>query len=161
MNFITISLFLQTLQFGVKMRRKETLKHSGVIQEITSEKITVKILNLSACAGCHVKSACSMADVKEKYVDVVNYGNQEWEIGEKVNVLCSEELGFIALFWAYVLPFIVVVSTLLICTSLNLGELYSGLISLGTLVPYYVTLSLFKAKLKKKFSFSIEKYKQI
>ena len=101
-----------------------------------------------------------MADVKEKYIEVSTHCNEDWEKGEKVIVLCNEELGFIALFWAYVLPFIVVICTLLICTSLNLGELYSGLISLGILIPYYLILSLFKTKLKKKFSFDIEKYKQ-
>ena len=137
------------------MGRKGIIKHEGIIQDIRPEKITVKILNQSACAGCHIKSACSMADVKEKYIDVSSPDNENWEKGEKVMVLCNEELGFIALFWAYVLPFILVISTLLICTSLKLGELYSGLISLGILVPYYIILSLFKDRLKKKFSFRI------
>ncbi len=139
------------------MGRKGIIKHKGIIQDIEPEKITVKILNQSACAGCHIKGACSMADVKEKYIEVSSPFNQDWEKGEKVIVLCNEELGFIALFWAYVLPFITVIITLLICTSINLSELYSGLISLGILIPYYLILSLFKTKLKNKFSFSIEK----
>lgn len=139
------------------MGRKGIIKHEGIIQDINLEKITVRILNQSACAGCHIKGACSMADVKEKFIDVINTNEQDWGKGERVRVVCTEELGFIALFWAYVLPFIVVVTTLFICTGLKSGELYSGLISLGTLVPYYIGLSLFKAKLKKKFSFSIEK----
>ncbi len=142
------------------MRRKEILKHTGLIQSIRPEKITVKILSVSACAGCHSQSTCSMAEVKEKYIDITNYGNQEFVEGEQVTVLCAEDIGFIALWWAYIFPFITVLTTLLICTALKIKELYSGLISLGILIPYYGILSLFNLRFKNKFSFSIEKHKQ-
>lgn len=138
------------------MANTTDIEHAGTILEINNEQITVGIRNVSACAGCHAKGACTMADMKDKTVDVIDYSNK-FSVGEKVNLKYQESLGWFALFIAYVLPFIIVILTLIIALAITRNELISGLIALAILVPYYVVLSFYKKKLKKTFSFSIEK----
>ncbi len=138
------------------MAKTNNIEHSGTILKIDNERITVGIVNTSACAGCHAKGACSMADMKEKTVDVVDYSNQ-FSVGEKVNLKYQESLGWFALMIAYVIPFIMVIITLVAALAVTADELISGLIALAILVPYYVVLSFYKKRLKKTFSFSIEK----
>lgn len=138
------------------MQNPKKIDHEGTILEIKDGKICVGIVNMSACAGCHAKGACTMSDMKEKSIDVIDYSNR-FEVGEKVNLTYQESLGWLAMFLAYVLPFIVVILTLIIVSEITKDELISGIAALAVLVPYYITLSLFKGKLKKTFSFTIEK----
>ncbi len=137
------------------MQNNKQIDHVGTITEIKNEKITVSILNVSACTGCHAKSACSMSDMKEKEIDIIDYSGN-FKLGEEVKVVYQESLGWLALLLAYVLPFVLVLITLFIATSLT-DELTSGLLSLGVLLPYYSLLYFFKDRLKKTFSFTIHK----
>jgi len=141
------------------MGKKSTIDHIGIIQEISDKIVRVKIENQSACAGCHANGACSMADVKEKYIDINTPIKENFNIGEKVNVVCDEELGFIALFWAYIFPLILIFTTLIIGNFFTEDEKIYGGLSLIVLVPYFLILRLFKNKLKKRFSFRIDKIK--
>lgn len=137
------------------MQNNKQIDHVGTISDIKDEKITVSILNISACAGCHAKSACSMSDMKEKEIDIIDYSSS-FKLGEEVKIVYQESLGWLALFLAYVLPFILVLITLFIATAFT-NELISGLMALGILLPYYSLLYLFKDRLKKTFSFTIHK----
>lgn len=138
------------------MSNPKKIDHEGTILEIKGSKIKVGIINVSACAGCHAKGACSMADMKEKSIDVVDYTNR-FTVGEKVKLSYQESLGWLAMFLAYVLPFILILITLFITTAITNNELISGIVAVAILVPYYITLSFFKGNLKKTFSFTIEK----
>ena len=138
------------------MSHPSKIDHEGKILEIKGEKITVGILNVSACSGCHAKGACTMSDMKEKSIDVIDYSNR-FEVGEKVKVTYRESLGWFALMLAYVVPFVLVLATLFIASSITNDELISGLLALSVIPPYYIILSFFKGRLKKTFSFTIEK----
>ena len=138
------------------MSNPKQIDHEGTILEIKDGKIKVGIVNVSACAGCHAKGACTMSDMKEKSIDVIDYSNK-YSIGEKVKLTYQESLGWLALILAYVLPFVLVILTLLIATRITNDELISGLLALAILPPYYIILSFFKGRLKKTFSFTIEK----
>lgn len=141
------------------MGNKNTINHIGEILKIESDSIKVNIKSVSACSGCHAKGACGMADVKDKIINVPQTAGIEYIVGEKVNVICNEELGYIALFWAYVFPLILILVTLFIGNLFTDDERIYGIISIAILIPYYITLRLFKEKLKKRFVFRIEKIK--
>lgn len=138
------------------MSHPSKIDHEGKILEIKDEKITVGILNVSACSGCHAKGACTMSDMKEKSIDVIDYSNR-FEVGETVKVTYRESLGWFALMLAYVIPFVLVLLILFIASSVTNDELISGLLALSVIPPYYIILSFFKGRLKKTFSFTIEK----
>jgi len=132
----------------------KSITHQGIIESIEGTLIKVRIVNLSACASCHAKGACSASDQEEKIIDVVtNRGN--YKVGQQVTISSKTEMGFKALFYGYVLPFIIVFLTLILLTILSFSETLSGLISLGILIPYYFILYLFRQQLGKSFTFEI------
>ncbi|MRT93151.1 SoxR reducing system RseC family protein [Ancylomarina sp. 16SWW S1-10-2] len=137
------------------MQNNKQIDHVGTISDIKGEKIKVKILNVSACAACHAKSACTMSDMQEKDIDIIDYSGN-FKLGEQVNITGKESLGWIALLLAYVIPFVLVLIVLFIA-SLFTNELTSGLLSLAILIPYYYILYTFKEQLKKTFTFTIHK----
>ena len=76
---------------------------------------------------------------------------------EKVRVVLAQSLGFRALFLGYILPFLLVLTALLIASATVVSELVAGLISLSVLLPYYIGLKLFRGKLDRQFSFFLHK----
>ncbi|HOZ15225.1 MAG TPA: SoxR reducing system RseC family protein [Tenuifilaceae bacterium] len=138
------------------MPAKPTLiEHLGRIDAVTPNDIRVVIISQSACASCHAKGACSASDVSEKIV-VVSKTNHNFLVGETVKVLLKQSLGFKALFLAYILPFIVVITALFSLSSF-VSEGIAGILALLSLIPYYAILYFFKNKISKQFNFDIEK----
>jgi positive regulator of sigma E activity len=138
------------------MQDTKTIEHKGFIKSIENGLIKVSILAQSACASCHAKGGCSVSDVQDKTIEIYN-NSDSYQVGENVNVILEQKLGFKALFLGYVLPFIIVLTSLIILSVLTKNEALSGLVSLGLLIPYYIGLYSQKEKLKKIFSFKIEK----
>lgn len=133
----------------------KTVDHLGKVVEITLNDVKVCITSSSACSGCHAKGVCGMSDSSEKII-VVNKPNHNYIIDQTVKVILKQSLGFKALLLGYLLPFIVVITTLIILNILNFPELQTGLYSLLVLVPYYLILYLFKDKISRSFNFEIE-----
>lgn len=137
------------------MGKNSTIEHKGIVSEINENAIFVDLSVQSACAACHAKSVCGI-DSAQKTIEV-RTDNKSFNIGERVKVVMRESLGMKALFLGYLLPFIVVISTLMILLSAEVSEGFSGLISIIVLVPYYFVLYFFKDRIKREFNFDIEK----
>ena len=137
------------------MGKNSTIEHKGIVSEINENSIFVDLSVQSACAACHAKSVCGI-DSAQKTIEV-RTDNKSFNIGERVKVVMRESLGMKALFLGYLLPFIVVISTLMILLSAEVSEGFSGLISIIVLVPYYFVLYFFKDRIKREFNFDIEK----
>lgn len=136
-------------------QRAKTVDHLGKVQEITTNNVMVRILSQSACAACHAQGACGVSDVEEKLV-VVHKPNHGFFVGQDVKVVLKQSLGFKALIVAYIIPFILVVLTLVVLTTVGISEGKAGLLSLSVLIPYYFGLHLFRDKHSSKFTFDIE-----
>ena len=133
-----------------------SVEHWGVIKEITPKTIKVSLLNVSGCASCHTKSTCSVSDVDNKIIDIINTG-ESVKAGEKVRVSYEKSLGPLALFIGYILPFMVMMLVLMISWSITNDEVIAGLSSILSIGVYYLFLTLFRKKLKDTFTFRILK----
>lgn len=136
-------------------KNAKTVDHLGVIQGIDGSYIDVCITSFSACASCHAKGACSASDSKEKVISVFMPSHSH-EVGDTVRVVMKQSLGFKALFWGYLLPFILVVTVLIALTTIEVSEGKAGLASLAILPVYYLFLYLFRDKVTKQFDFEIQ-----
>ena len=132
-----------------------TITHQGIIDSIALNSINVRIVSASACSACHAKGACNASDMQEKMIEV-NPGSKEVKVGEWVTIVSKESMGFKALLLGYVLPFLLVLLTLIVCTLASLKESTAGLISLAILIPYYAILYLTRDIVKKSFIFEIQ-----
>ena len=136
---------------------KQEVSHSGIVQEVSQDgKVKVSIISKANCISCQLNKSCSASDIKEKIIEVDNYGGV-LKIGEMVDVSLKESAGFKALFIGYVLPFLILFTTLIVMTKNTDNQLIAGLVALSTLVPYYFALYLLQNVIKKEFSFFINK----
>ncbi len=135
----------------------KTIEHAGTVISINGGHAEVKIIQMSACSSCHAKSACTLSDTSEKIV-TVQLKNDDIKVGDSVVIEGTTSMGFLAVFYAFVLPFVLLLTVLIILSVITGNEGISALIALISLCPYYLILSLFKNKMKNKFVFNIRKY---
>ena len=131
------------------------ISHEGIITEIDSNNVRVKILSKSACASCNIKGACNMSEMKEKIINVPYPKNKDLSIGQNVNVSMGLGQANKAVIFAYVIPTIILFSMIFILNYFKIEEGINALISIGSLIPYYLILFLFKKKIKRKFEYEI------
>ena len=133
-----------------------SIEHRGVIKEVTPKTIKVSLLNVSGCSTCHTKGTCSVSDVDNKIIDVINTG-EIVKKGELVKIAFEKSLGPQALLIGYLGPFIFLMLVLLISLSVTNDEVIAGITSLFSVALYYLFLTLFRKKLKSTFTFRILK----
>lgn len=134
------------------------IKHLGIVESIDGPHVRVKILQSSACSSCSVKGHCNISETKEKIIDIFD-GEKTGccTVGQQVMVCGTTSMGMKAVFLAFVLPFLVLLAALFVTMRVTDGdEAISALVSLCTLIPYYILIYLFRNKISRTFSFTLE-----
>lgn len=142
------------------MKKIERIEHEGIVREISEDFITVEIVNKSACAACHAKGVCVAGEEEIRYVDVpysISSLVEEFNVGDKVNLVLNQSLGVQAVFISYAIPLVILILLLLFLSNTGLSELMVGLLSLAGVAVYYLFVFLFRDRLERIFTFSIEK----
>lgn len=155
MQYQIIITFASKLQCP-HYKMSERIEHSGFVTRIEGKNIQVQIIQMSACSSCHAKGACSAADMDEKFVDVEST-DDTLRVGDQVNIVGESSTGLLAVLLAFVIPFMLILTSLFFLRNIVPNEAVSGTVSLALLIPYYIILSLFNKKLKRKLQFRIEK----
>jgi sigma-E factor negative regulatory protein RseC len=116
----------------------------------------VRIVQTSACSTCSIKGHCNASESKEKLIDVYDQNATDFHIGQNVMVMGTTSMGMQAVILAFGVPFIVLFITLYTTMQITDNELFSALVGLSSLIPYYIILYINKGRLRKKFSFDIK-----
>lgn len=135
---------------------KDKIIHDGIIHKVEDKIVIVNIIAQSACASCHVKGVCSVSDLEEKSIEVQKVPGYNYEKGDRVSVIMEKSTGTKAVMIGYVFPFLIVLVSLIILSSISDNEGIAGLISIALLIPYYFGVYLMRDKIKKKFTFKIQ-----
>ncbi len=131
------------------------INHEGIVSKISEGVLTVSLKGNINCEGCKAKAACGISESNDKKIDVFEI-NQAFNLNEPVQVVLEKGLGLKAVFFAYILPFILLIFTLFIASNF-LKEWIAGLLSLSILIPYYLLLYFMKDSFQKVFKLSIHK----
>ncbi len=135
------------------------IEHKGIVAGVTGDRVSINLINTSSCSSCHVKSFCNVSDVDNKIIEVSNGTGNKIKTGDRIIVNYEKTMGPRALFLGYVIPFFLVIMVLFIAMELSKNEALSGLLSLGILVPYYLSLYILRDNLKANFAFKIKTIK--
>ena len=135
---------------------KNEVSHEGTILEITPEFISVEIVAQSACAACHARGLCGVADEKQKIIMVPTDPYATYKAGDKVLVLLKKSMGMKAVWISYVIPLFILMILILSLSSVTVHEVYAGLAGIGGVALYYLVIYLFRDKLANDFVFYIK-----
>ena len=161
-NVLSLHTFLQS--------KREMIKHDGIIIALNEDGTAlVRIVQTSACAACKAKAMCASAESAEKEMTVVllgengkvkteNNSTQSYHVGDSVEVMVQQKMGWKAVVLAYLLPFFVMLAVIFMGNALwNVREEILGTAALCAMALYYIVLGLFKDRLQKEFSFTAKK----
>lgn len=130
--------------------------HSGIVERIDDGCVHVRIVQTSACAACKVAGYCNAAESKEKIIDVYCDSVAAYQIGQQVVVSTSGQVAVKALLWAFGVPFVLLMTVLVLVLLLTANEGLAALSALAALVPYYLVLWLLRNKMREQLAFRIE-----
>ena len=135
------------------------IKHDGIIIALNEDGTAlVRIVQTSACAACKAKAMCASAESAEKEMTVVLLGDEQWAVGNEVEVMVQQKMGWKAVVLAYLLPFFVMLAVMLVGNAIwAVREEILGTVALCAMALYYLILGMFKDKLQKEFSFTAKK----
>lgn len=133
----------------------QLIEHEGIVVAVDGMQAQVRILQTSACSACSARNMCMAAESKEKIIDCEML--EPLEPGDKVVVQVARRLGLQAVWWAFVLPFVLLLGLIWFLGTIWDNEALAGTVALCSLLPYYGVLSLFKNRLKRKFAFRATK----
>ena len=135
----------------------ETIGKTGIIKKINNDEMTIEIISCSACSSCAVKNYCNTAEAKQKEIIIKNKEADKFNVGEEVLVEIDEQQAVKSIILAYVIPLILMISTIIVAVSYQQDEIIGGICGIIVLIPYYFGLFLAKDKLKSGFEFKISK----
>jgi len=133
-----------------------SIEHKGIVQKISDNQLEIMILSESACSSCGSKKVCSISEIKEKLI-YVNSSDNTYKVNDKVIVYLEEKMGAVAVIFAYVLPFIVMISILFAGYSLKFSEPILGISVLISVALYFVILYFFRNQFNKRMTFKVAK----
>jgi sigma-E factor negative regulatory protein RseC len=131
------------------------IKHDGIIESIEGRHVKVSIVQATACASCKIASQCNASESKVKTVDVYT-DPTGFQVGQSVVVCTTGSVAYRALLMGFGLPLLLLLSVLIAGTMVGMGEDTAGLMALASLLPYYLTLWLFRNRVARRVSFRIE-----
>ncbi|MDD3108720.1 MAG: SoxR reducing system RseC family protein [Alistipes sp.] len=136
---------------------KDRIRHEATVTEVLEQAVRVTLHVESACAACHAKSQCAMGEGKEKELVIETPMAEAFTPGESVWVDMDRVMGLKAVWWVYILPFVAVMSALLILLQWGVSELIAGSTALGMLILYYLGMYLLRERIAREITFSIHK----
>jgi sigma-E factor negative regulatory protein RseC len=138
------------------MAKKNEIRHSGRILEITPDFTTVQIVVSSACSSCHAKAMCGMSEDEEKVIMVPTDPYAEHKVGDEVQVMTKMSMGMKAVWISYVIPLAILLILILSLSSVFESEAVTGLASVSGVGLYYFVIWLLRDRLKNEFVFYIK-----
>ena len=134
---------------------EEHVSHPGVIVGINDKYLEIEILSSSSCGSCGIKSACGVAEMKEKRVTVPKPDGEEFIVGQPVSIVMSTRQGNMAALLAYFIPTVIII-VLTVVLSGMIKEWLAALAGIGALAVYYLVLYRFRDKLGREFKYEIK-----
>jgi len=132
------------------------IKHTGIVRKVTDDCYFVSIERTASCQGCAAKGFCNLGTDKNDLIPVEKLPHQHFNEGDEVTISVSEKMGWKALFYGYVLPFLVLIAGIVITAAADLPQGVAGIVGIGALALYYVMFGFFRKRVERQFCFRIE-----
>lgn len=142
------------METGARVNTSRHISHLGMVVNTIGDKAVIYLIKQDECHVCHLRDFCGVDDDERSRFEVP-LGNLA--IGDQVSLEIKQSTGFMALFWAYLMPFALIMLILIGGSVMHLAEQWLGILALLILVPYFLGLSLFRKKLKENLDFQVKK----
>lgn len=120
------------------------LEHIGLVTDRSNSLLKISLVGYG-CSACH-KSLCMLGDSKAKEIEIPAQ-QSGLQPGDEVVVRINPSSGYKAVFLLYLLPFLLMLLSILVMQNLGYHESIAGFTSLLILVPYFLMVYGFRKKI--------------
>ena len=136
----------------------QIIEHTGTVERVEGDVVTVRIVARSACGACTARAACGMGESQEKLLEIATADAASYAAGDEVTVGVYKNMAAMAVLLGYGGALVVLVAMLLITVVwLGLSEGQGVAASLGAVTGYYIALWALRNKIEQKIHFTITK----
>ena len=133
------------------------ISHSGRIEAVGKDSVTVRIVSRSACASCHAAGLCTASESATKDIRVRTTPADEYKVGEEVLVLLRGNMGTKAVLLAYGVPLFILLILVVSLSFTDVHELAAGAVGLGGVAVWFLILYCFRDRLEREYEFYIRR----
>lgn len=135
-----------------------TLHHTGTVVELMPNGVKVRVEQRAACAGCASQGSCTLSsEKKDEIITVACSTPTLFSVGETVKLVTTQKKLYTALFWAYVLPLIGLMASVVVCMQLYNNELIAAVSGLAFCALYVLVLFCLPKRITRPLQIEIEK----
>ena len=129
--------------------------------ESAEKEMTVQLVQCSSKAQSAVQDCSKLSSEKTTTLNNVEQplnNVEQYKLGDEVEVMVQQKMGWKAVVLAYLLPFFVMLAVMFVGNAIwTVREEILGTVALCAMAVYYLVLGMFKDKLQKEFSFTARK----
>ncbi len=134
------------------------LEHIGTVVELTTDSVKVRIEQRVACAGCASQASCTLSTEKKDETLTLACSNPTlFQVGETVKLVSTQKKLYTALFWAYILPLVGLMASVVVCMQLFNNELIAAVSGLAFCALYILVLYSLPKRITRPLQIEIEK----
>ena len=138
------------------MEKSETIvKHPGIVTAVSDKGVTVQINAVSACVSCAAHAKCGFAESKDKTLEIPTEHSSDYQIGQHVTVNIDHSRGLLAVWFAYLLPAILLIAVIVALSLAHIPEGLVALAALATLGLYILVLYIARRHIDSHFTLTI------
>lgn len=138
------------------MEKSQTIvKHPGVVTAVGAKGVTVTINSVSACASCAAHAKCGFAESKDKTLEIPTSHSGDYHVGQRVTVNIDHSRGLLAVWFAYLLPAILLIAVIAVLTIAHVPEGLVALAALACLGLYILVLYIARRRIDSHFTLTI------
>lgn len=136
----------------------EKIQHTATVERVEANRLTVRIVQTSACAACGARGLCHAAESKEKQIEIVTPDAAQFSPGQTVVVEGTTSGGMKAVRLAFLYPLALLLAVIIVLSQLtSASEPVCALAAVGAALAWYVGLSFFKNRLRRELAFNLVK----
>lgn len=134
------------------------LEHTGTVVELTTDGVKVRVEQRAACAGCASQASCTLStEKKDEIITVTCSSPTLFQVGETVKLVSTQKKLYTALFWAYILPLVGLLASVVVCMELYNDELIAAVSGLAFCALYVLGLYCLPKRITRPLQIEIEK----
>ena len=130
----------------------------GTIKKIQDNTLFVEVERRAACAACHAKNVCNPFNKKDEMISIQVNNPDFFQVEENVQLILKQSMGTKAVVIAYLLPFLALALGLFVTFYFTKNELLSIGVAFAVTSLYYLFIKRLDHKLKKHFTFLVNKF---
>lgn len=130
------------------------ITHPARVIEVKQSSVVVRVERNDACSSCHAEKKCVPDGAIAHDIEI--FGDfSGLKAGATVTISISASVGFFAILFSYIIPTMLLITTLLSFKKQTESEVFVAFLALGVITLYYLILKFLHPYFEKKINFQL------